>query len=68
MAMTHASTFDPRTAAFLSFLIPGWGQFRKGKRRQGAVWLVVVIAGYLIFVVPGVILHLLCIIEAYWRD
>jgi TM2 domain-containing membrane protein YozV len=66
--MTHASTIDPRTAAFLSFLIPGWGQFRKGKRIQGILWLVGVIVGYFILIIPGLILHLICILEAYWRD
>lgn len=66
--MTHASTVDPSTAAFLSFLIPGWGQMRRGKWLQGLVWLVVVIAGYFLLILPGVILHLVCILEAYWRD
>ncbi|WP_051315323.1 hypothetical protein [Algoriphagus terrigena] len=66
--MTHASTIDPGTAAFLSFLIPGWGQFRRGKRLQGLVWMVVVIAGYFLLIVPGLILHLICILEAYWRE
>lgn len=66
--MTTASTIDPSTAAFLSFLIPGWGQMRRGKVKQGLVWLVVTIAGYLLMIVPGVILHLICILEAYWRE
>ena len=66
--MTHASTIDPSTAAFLSFLLPGWGQMRRGKMFQGLIWLVVVIAAYFLMVVPGVILHLICMAEAYWRE
>lgn len=61
------STVDPGTSAFLSFLIPGWGQMRRGKMKQGLAWLVVVLAGYILLVVPGLILHLLCMLDAYWR-
>lgn len=65
--MTRSTSVDPSTAAFLSFLIPGWGQMRRGKTAQGLIWLVLVIAGYLMMLVPGLILHLLCMVEAYWR-
>ncbi len=66
--MTRSSPIDQNTAAFLSFLLPGWGQMRRGKTAQGLIWMVVVIAGYLLMVVPGVILHILCMLEAYWRE
>ena len=62
------STVDPGTAAFLSFLIPGWGQMRRGRSRAGWVWLIAVLAGYFLFVVPGLVRHLLCMAEAYWRE
>lgn len=65
--MTQASTLDPSTAAFLSFLIPGWGQMRRGRTLQGTLWLIVVFAGYFLMIIPGIILHILCMIEAYWR-
>lgn len=66
--MTQASTVDPGTAAFLSFLIPGWGQMRRGKWKQGLIWLLATVAGYFLMIVPGVVLHLICILEAYWRE
>jgi hypothetical protein len=66
--MTRSTHLDPNTAAILSFLIPGWGQMRRGKTAKGLIWLVVVIAGYLMMLVPGVILHIVCMLEAYWRE
>ena len=50
--MTRSTSVDPSTAAFLSFLIPGWGKMRRGKIIQGLIWLIVVIAGYLMILVP----------------
>lgn len=66
--MTRSTPLDPSTAAFLSFLIPGWGQMRRGKILAGLIWLVVVIVGYLMMLIPGVILHLICLMDAYWRE
>lgn len=51
-------------AAVLSFLIPGLGQIYKGQVFNGLVWFVLVIVGYVCFVVPGLLLHLFCIIGA----
>jgi TM2 domain-containing membrane protein YozV len=53
----------PGVAALLSFLIPGAGQIYKGQTFQGIVWLVCVVVGY-VFILPGLILHLLCIVAA----
>ena len=66
--MVQSTSIDPSTAAFLSFLIPGWGQIRRGKTLAGILWLVVVIAGYLMMAVPGLILQILCMMDAYWRE
>lgn len=66
--MTSSTSIDPSTAAFLTFLIPGWGQMRRGKILAGLIWLVIVITGYVMMVVPGLILHLICMIDAYWRE
>lgn len=52
--MTSSTHIDPSTAAFLSFLIPGWGQMRRGKTIQGLIWLVVVIAGYFLLIIPRI--------------
>jgi len=51
-------------AAVLSFLIPGLGQMYKGQIGIRFVWLIAVIAGYLFFIVPGLALHLACVITA----
>ncbi|HSF55067.1 MAG TPA: hypothetical protein VLA71_15035 [Algoriphagus sp.] len=66
--MTRSTTLDPGTAAFLTFLIPGWGQMRRGKVKAGLIWMVVVIAGYFLLIVPGLILHGICILDAYYRE
>lgn len=66
--MTRTSTLDPGTAAFLTFLIPGWGQMRRGKIKAGLIWLVVVIAGYFAMIIPGLILHGICIMDAYYKE
>jgi TM2 domain-containing membrane protein YozV len=55
-------------AAVLSLVIPGAGQMYKGQVANGLVWLVFVIIGYFALVVPGVILHILCILGAASGD
>lgn len=50
-------------AALLSLLIPGLGQAYLG--RPGALrWFVKTIIGYVLFVIPGIIFHALCIFDA----
>jgi TM2 domain-containing membrane protein YozV len=61
-------TWNPGTAAVLSFIIPGTGQMYKGRILAGLVWLVGVAVGYVAFVVPGVILHIGCVYNAYSYD
>jgi TM2 domain-containing membrane protein YozV len=54
-----------RLVAFLlSFFIPGLGQMYKGQVVNGVVWFVLVIVGYVCFIVPGIVLHMLCAIGA----
>jgi TM2 domain-containing membrane protein YozV len=55
-------------AAVLSFFIPGAGQIYKGQVLNGLVWLVVVATGYFFFIVPGLFLHVCCIIGASMGD
>ncbi len=52
------------TAAALS-LIPGMGQIYKGRVARGLLWLPATVLGYAAYVVPGLILHVLCILNAY---
>jgi len=56
--------WSPGVAALLSFIIPGLGQLYKGQIGTGILWFVVVIIGYALFVVPGLILHIICIVTA----
>jgi hypothetical protein len=55
-------------AAVLSLIIPGAGQMYKGQVANGLVWLIFVIAGYFMLIIPGLILHLFCIIGAASGD
>jgi TM2 domain-containing membrane protein YozV len=59
-----AHTWNPGVAAVLSLVIPGAGQMYKGQIGLGLVWLIAVVVGYMMFIVPGLILHLICIVTA----
>jgi len=56
--------WSPGTAAVLSLVIPGAGQMYKGQVFNGLFWLLCVVIGYFMFIVPGVILHIFCIVGA----
>jgi len=56
--------WNPGVAAVLSLIIPGAGQMYKGQVINGLVWLVFVVIGYAMFIVPGVFLHFCCIVGA----
>lgn len=58
-------TWNPGTAAVLSFVIPGAGQMYKGQIGSGILWLIGTVAGYCAFIVPGLIVHIACIYRAY---
>jgi TM2 domain-containing membrane protein YozV len=51
-------------AAVLSLIIPGTGQIYKGRTAMGIIWLVLTVLGYLTLVVPGMLLHFICIFQA----
>jgi len=55
-------------AAVLSFFFPGVGQIYKGQILRGILWLTIVPVGYLMLIIPGLILHLICIISAASGD
>jgi TM2 domain-containing membrane protein YozV len=57
--------WNPGTAAVLSLLFPGAGQIYKGRIGVGLSWLVCVVAGYMMLVFPGIILHIICVYKAY---
>jgi TM2 domain-containing membrane protein YozV len=56
---------SPGLAAFISFLLPGAGQMYGGKIMKGILWLIAGVLGYWLWVVPGVIIHICCIVNAY---
>jgi hypothetical protein len=60
--------WSPAAAMFLSFLIPGLGQIYKGQPLNGILWFIVTLVGYVMLVVPGLVLHLCCIVGAGMGD
>ena len=62
--MADRVLWSPGVAAVLSLVIPGAGQMYKGQVLNGLVWLIVVVVGYVAMIVPGLILHICCIIGA----
>lgn len=50
--------------ALLSFFIPGLGQICTGRVPAGLLWMMFTVIGYFPLVIPGIILHILCIINA----
>lgn len=66
-AVTHVvakSTPSPGVAAVLSLVIPGAGQMYAGSIGLGLMFLVIVPLGYLAFILPGIVLHIICITTA----
>ena len=54
---------NPALAAALSLVVPGAGQLYAGRPGAAVVWFVCVMVGYLL-ILPGLILHALCIVSA----
>ena len=64
-AASHAHLRPNDTvAAVLSLIIPGAGQIYKGKTVVGLAWLVFTVLGYLTLVLPGMLLHFICVFHA----
>lgn len=51
-------------AAVLSMIVPGAGQLYAGRPLSGIAWFALVTMGYLLLIVPGVLLHILCVASA----
>lgn len=43
---------------------PGLGQLCNGKILSALAWFIFVVIGYACFVIPGIILHICCIVNA----
>jgi TM2 domain-containing membrane protein YozV len=67
-AIPKERKWSPGVAAVLSLIIPGAGQMYKGKIGSGFFWLIIVVIGYALMVIPGLILHLICIANAASGD
>ena len=63
-SITTPAEANPGIAALLSLIIPGAGQMYQNKVGQGIVWLVAVSIGYAMLIVPGLVLHVVCIVSA----
>jgi len=53
---------SPGLAAVLSFFVPGLGQLYKGQILGGILWFLLVGLGYLALILPGLVLHVFCIL------
>lgn len=51
-------------AGIASFFCPGLGHLIHGRPFQAILWFLLVLIGYFALIVPGIILHLLCILDA----
>ena len=59
-----ARTWSPGVAAVLSLVIPGAGQMYKGQVGAGLAFLLFTALGYMLYIVPGLVLHLVSIVTA----
>jgi TM2 domain-containing membrane protein YozV len=60
--------WNPGVAAVLSLVIPGAGQMYKGQIGPGIWWLIGTVIGYCVFIISGLILHIVCVYKAYSDD
>lgn len=58
-------SWSPGTAAVLSFFVPGLGQVYKGDIAIGLCLLVLTALGYMVFVIPGLLIHIYAVYTAY---
>jgi len=64
-AIPETKQWNPGIAAVLSLFVPGAGQMYKGQIGQGLAWLAGTAIGYMAMVVPGIVVHVICIYNAY---
>lgn len=60
--------FNPGIAALLSFIIPGAGQIYKGNIAGGIGWLILAVLGYICLILPGVVIHIICVVKAFSQE
>jgi len=55
---------SPGIAALLSFIIPGAGSMYMGSVVLGLVLFCMTVVGYLLFILPGLVMHLVTVMVA----
>jgi hypothetical protein len=55
---------NPAAAAVLSMIVPGAGQLYAGRPLSAVAWFTLVTMGYMLLIVPGVLMHILCVASA----
>jgi hypothetical protein len=55
---------NPAAAAVLSMIVPGAGQLYAGRPLGAVAWFTLVTMGYMLLIVPGVLMHILCVASA----
>lgn len=55
---------DKTLAGIFSFLIPGLGQIYAGKTARGIAFFIATAIGYIVFIIPGVIIWIINIFDA----
>ena len=63
IALRHNREANPGLAAVLSVFMPGAGQLYAGRMVGALLWFLAVSAGYYL-VLPGLILHVFCVVSA----
>lgn len=63
LAIRNGRLANPGLAAVASLFIPGAGQLYTGRPVAALLWFLVVTAGYAL-ILPGLVLHLFCIVSA----
>lgn len=64
IVIPHQGGSSRGIAALLSLIIPGAGQMYRGKVMSGLLWLLFTFIGYAAMIIPGIVLHLMCIVAA----
>lgn len=62
-AMTHWNSVSVTQAALLNFFVPGLGHMVSGYMSSGLLWMLFVCLGYVCFIIPGIVLHILCVVS-----
>jgi hypothetical protein len=64
LALAESRYYSPAAAAALSLFLPGVGQIYSGRIPQGIGWMLATGLGYILFLIPGLILHICCVVNA----